>query len=104
MEDVSDAPADSAVRYDCGAGDGSFIWYELITPDPNGAKLFYDSVVGWDIDRDALPGPVEYRMIKRSDGGTAGGLLRLTEDMTSHGARPVWLGYIAVDDIDASVA
>ena len=25
---------------------GSFIWYELITPDPDGAKRFYDAVVG----------------------------------------------------------
>ena len=88
----------------CGKDQGSFIWYELITPDPSGAKAFYDAVVGWDIDREAMPGPVEYRMIKRSDGGSAGGLLRLTDEMASHGARPVWLGYIAVDDVDASVA
>ena len=83
---------------------GGFIWYELITRDPAAAKRFYDEVVGWDIDREAMPGPVEYRMIKRSDGGNAGGLLRLTDDMASGGARPVWLGYIGVDDVDASVA
>ena len=27
----------------------SFIWYELMTPDPEGAKAFYDAVVGWNI-------------------------------------------------------
>jgi hypothetical protein len=83
---------------------GAFIWYELLTPDPEGAKAFYDAVVGWDIDRKAMPGPVEYRMIKRSDGGNAGGVLRLTDQMASQAVRPVWLGYIAVDDVDASVA
>ena len=29
---------------------GSFIWYELMTPDPAAAKRFYDAVVGWNID------------------------------------------------------
>src|SRR3990170_2568514 len=82
---------------------GSFIWYELITPDPDGSKRFYDAVVGWDIE--AQPsGDMDYRMIRRSDGGHAGGVLRLSDDMASHGARPVWLGYIGVDDVDASVA
>lgn len=82
---------------------GSFIWYELMTPDPNGAKAFYDSVVGWNIG-DPISGPVEYRMIGRSDGGSAGGVLTLTDDMASHGARPIWLGYVCVDDVDQAVA
>jgi predicted enzyme related to lactoylglutathione lyase len=83
---------------------GSFIWYELMTTDPAGAKRFYDSVVGWNIDTDAAAGPVEYRMIGRSDGGNAGGVLTITSDMARRGARPVWLGYIHVDDVDATVA
>ena len=28
---------------------GEFIWYELMTPDPDASKIFYDSVVGWTI-------------------------------------------------------
>ena len=28
---------------------GSWIWYELMTPDADGAKAFYDRVVGWNI-------------------------------------------------------
>lgn len=88
----------------CRSAHGSFIWYELMTPDPLGAKSFYDNVVGWTVDAQAAPGPVEYRMIKRGDGGNAGGVLRLTDEMAEHGARPVWLGYVGVDDVDASVA
>ena len=82
---------------------GSFIWYELITPDPDGAKAFYDAVVGWEIE--ARPaGEMDYRMISRSDGGNAGGILRLTTEMAAGGGRPLWLGYVAVGDVDATIA
>ena len=43
-------------------------------------------------------------MIKRSDGGNAGGVLTLTDEMRSSGARPIWLGYLHVEDVDATVA
>jgi predicted enzyme related to lactoylglutathione lyase len=82
---------------------GAFLWYELLTPDPDAAKSFYDSVVGWDIGPPSQDG-MEYREIKRSDGGPAGGVMRLSAEMQGHGARPVWLGYIGVDDVDATVA
>ena len=103
MSEVQETTRPQSAANQCSAGHGAFIWYELITPDPKGAKAFYDSVVGWDMDAEAAPGPVEYRMIKRSDGGNAGGVLRLNDDMASHGARPVWLGYVNVDDVDATV-
>ncbi|UUR07436.1 VOC family protein [Sphingomonas glaciei] len=83
--------------------DGAFIWYELMTPDPAAAKAFYDPVVGWDIEPQPA-GELDYRMIRRSDGGNAGGVLRLTEAMTAGGARPAWMGYVSVPDVDAAVA
>jgi predicted enzyme related to lactoylglutathione lyase len=82
----------------------AFIWYELMTPDPAAAKRFYDSVVaGWNIGVDSVAPGIEYRMIGRSDGGNAGGVLTLTEEMTAGGARPMWLGYLHSDDVDARV-
>jgi predicted enzyme related to lactoylglutathione lyase len=82
---------------------GSFIWYELITPDLDGARRFYEAVVGWDIEaQSSMPG-MDYRMIRRSDGGNAAGAMPLSDGMRSHGARPVWLAYVAVDDVDATV-
>ena len=82
---------------------GSWIWYELMSPDPEGSKAFYEAVVGWAMttghgDSD------NYRFLTAPDGAMVGGLLRLTKDMTDHGARPCWLGYIGVDNTDASVA
>lgn len=82
---------------------GSFIWYELLTRDAAAAKAFYDSVVGWDIDAQAPPGGMDYRMIKAHD-GMVGGVMQLSADMLAGGAKPVWLGYFGVDDVDAAVA
>jgi len=81
---------------------GGLVWYELITPDPEGAKLFYDAVVGWTIG-EATAEFGGYRMIGRSDGKQAGGIFPLTDEMQQHGARPTWLGYIGVDDVDDAV-
>lgn len=86
---------------------GQFIWYELMTPDPDAAARFYGAVVGWTIaahSDPAAPGGVDYRMIVRSDGGNAGGALRLGAEMIAGGARPGWLAYLYVDDVDAAVA
>lgn len=83
---------------------GGFIWYELMTPDPAAAKRFYDAVIGWDIDAQSVAPGIEYRMIKRSDGGNAGGVLTLTDEMRAGGARPIWLGYLHAADVDATVA
>ena len=104
MSDTTYAPTESASNEDGkSSAHGAFIWYELITPDPVAAKTFYDAVVGWNIEPQPS-GEMDYRMIGRADGGNAGGVMRLTDEMQSHGARPTWLGYVAVDDVDASMA
>ena len=85
---------------------GSFIWYELMTTDADAAAKFYGSVVGWKIAQQAaaLPDGRDYRMIARSDGGSAGGVLQLTDEMCRQGARPLWLGYLHVKNVDATTA
>jgi len=105
MPDVTDAPPRAAANEDsCGSAHGSHIWYELMTPDPVGAKAFYEPVVpGWSIG-ERNPGDIDYRMIGRSDGGNAGGILRMGDDMREQDAKPVWLGYISVGDVDATVS
>src|SRR6185503_16562358 len=45
-----------------------------------------------------------YRMIGIADGGFTGGVLPLTDEMQQHGARPTWLGYLNVRDVDGKVA
>lgn len=104
MSQVTDAPMRVAANEDRKtSGQGSHIWYELMSPDPERSKTFYEAVVpGWKVG-ERMDGDQDYRIIGRSDGGNAGGLFGLTEEMRQHGARPIWLGYIAVDDVDAIV-
>ena len=86
---------------------GSFIWYELMTPDPDTATAFYAAVVGWTIADAAAGTPsggFDYRMIGRADGKHAGGVLRLSADMLEHGARPLWIGYLHTPDVDGHVS
>lgn len=85
---------------------GDFIWYELMTPDPEAAAEFYGAVIGWTVSPHADPaaGGMDYRIILRADGSAAGGVLRLSQEMLDHGARSCWLGYVEVDDVDAAVA
>ena len=101
MSEVTDAPqrADASARND----EGGFIWYELMSPDPAASKKFYDAVVGWNIGENSVAPGIEYRMIGRSDGGNAGGVLTLTDEMVSQGARPIWLGYLHTSDVDSQV-
>ena len=83
---------------------GAFIWYELMTPDPSVATAFYGAVVGWKIERHGAPSAngAQYHMIVRSDGGMAGGVLGMTQDMIDHGGKPTWLGYVHAPDVDAT--
>lgn len=81
---------------------GDFIWYELLTSDADGAEKFYGDVIGWTA-RDSGHPDVSYCLLSAS-GVDVAGLMQINDEMKACGARPVWLGYIAVDDVDASVA
>lgn len=81
---------------------GSPIWYELVTPDPDGAAGFYTAVAGVQVGA-SMSGPVEYRVIS-TPGGPLGGMMRLTGEMEAGGARATWLLYVGVDDVDGTVA
>jgi uncharacterized protein len=103
MSDVTNAPRSQAVTGEPASDQGSFVWYELMTTDAEAAGRFYSAVIpGWTIGQ-RMPGDIDYRGIVRSDGGNAGGVLQVDESMRSNGARPGWLGYVAVDDVDATV-
>lgn len=82
---------------------GTPIWYELVTPDANAAKTFYDAVIGWTVG-DKPDGDMDYRMIATADGSFVGGLAAIGPAMPAVASKPGWRFYIGVDDVDASVA
>lgn len=81
---------------------GTPIWYELLTTDHGASKAFYEAVVGWNIGPQP-EGDVDYRMIETGHDGAVGGVMQLTDGMLANGAKPTWLFYIGVDDVDATV-
>ena len=86
---------------------GDFIWYELLTDNADAAAAFYGNVIGWSAQSAGMPG-MDYRLFSSGDGSDSkdgvGGFMAITAEMTAGGSRPCWLGYIAADDVDASVA
>jgi uncharacterized protein len=86
---------------------GDFIWYELLTKDADAAGDFYGRVVGWTSTSSGQPG-MDYRFLSSGDGSDnkdgVGGYMTITPDMAANGARPAWVGYICVNDVDASIA
>ncbi|MEG3123861.1 VOC family protein [Sphingomonas sp. GB1N7] len=82
---------------------GTPIWYELLSNDADASKAFYEKVIGWTV-HPADPGGMDYRMIDTGGGDFVGGLMNLTPEMHAGGAKPRWLFYIGVDDVDATVA
>lgn len=81
---------------------GEFIWYELMTNDADAAQTFYGAVVGWSA-ASAGENELDYRLFSMNT-TNVGGLLPLTTAMTESGARPCWMGYICVDDVDHAAA
>ena len=79
---------------------GHFAWYELITTDVAAAKAFYTGVVGWDA-KDASTSALAYTLFT-SEGIPVGGLMDLPEDARKKGATSRWMGYVEVNDVDAT--
>jgi predicted enzyme related to lactoylglutathione lyase len=85
-----------------GTIQGAWIWYEVMTSDAAATRDFYQSVVGWSISEGG-EAPIFYGHIARADGREVGGVLPLTPGMIEEGARTAWVGYIGVEDLDATM-
>jgi predicted enzyme related to lactoylglutathione lyase len=81
---------------------GRFCWYELMTSDLAGATAFYATVVGWEAMDSGYPG-MPYTLLMAGE-TRVGGIMTMPETARQAGMPPYWLGYVAVDDVDASAA
>ncbi len=79
---------------------GTFAWNELATRNTAECKAFYSDLLGWEaVDMDMPTGT--YTLFQQN-GINVGGMMGMTAEMEH--LPPHWMGYIAVADIDATIA
>ena len=82
------------------ASHGRFVWYELVTTDVAAATAFYTRVMGWGAWDASMPGRP---YILFGDGKSAiSALTPLPDEARQMGVQPTWVGYVGVDDVDAT--
>ncbi len=81
---------------------GTLCWVELATRDPEAARAFYTTALGWNASGgdESAGGYTQWGI----GGRDFGGMVRLTDGRSPPGVSPHWLLYFAVDDVDLSVA
>jgi predicted enzyme related to lactoylglutathione lyase len=77
--------------------EGSFIWYELMTSDPDNAARFYAEIVGWTVGGFGGGEDTKGYRIFSADGEGIAGLMQLPDGAPN----PGWFAYLYVADVDA---
>ncbi len=77
---------------------GRFVWHELMTSDTRAATAFYTDVIGWTIADSGMPG-LDY-LIASAGKDMVAGIMEMPPHAAAGGAKPAWLGYVAVDEVD----
>jgi predicted enzyme related to lactoylglutathione lyase len=78
---------------------GRFVWYELTTTNMAATRAFYTEVVGWGARNASMAG-LPYTVFTAWDDPVSG-MMELPKAARNRGERPMWIGYVYVDDIDA---
>lgn len=77
---------------------GTFCWNELVTEDPDAAKALYTDVYGWGTESKDMGPMGTYTVLKRGENMAAGIMKKMDPKAPS-----MWLSYVAVEDVDASL-
>jgi predicted enzyme related to lactoylglutathione lyase len=102
LSDTTTAPASTADV-------GTVWWSEIVSPNPAQSRAFYSSVVGWtpkivaaeDQSRAPNAGEAEYTLFVQDGNEVAGANQLDSKDPAA--ARPGWLTYIQVVNVDTAV-
>jgi predicted enzyme related to lactoylglutathione lyase len=80
-------------------GSSAFQWNELWSPDAKAVLPFYEKVFGVSVESMEMPGMKEpYHMLKKGEALMGGAMTSPME-----GVPAMWLPYIGVDDVDATI-
>jgi predicted enzyme related to lactoylglutathione lyase len=80
---------------------GKFVWYEYMGNDLKGAIDFYADVIGWT-SRDGGRTDFRYEVVL-AGGHPVAGMMDAPADARAMGARPSWLAYIWVENVDLAL-
>jgi uncharacterized protein len=80
---------------------GKFVWYEYMGDNLEAAVDFYTHVVGWT-SKDAGMAGFPYELVSAGPTMVAG-MMDIPDEARSMGAKPSWLGYIWVEDVDKAL-
>jgi predicted enzyme related to lactoylglutathione lyase len=78
---------------------GTFCWNELMTSDAEASKKFLTTLFGWTTETMELGPDTTYTMFKKGEQYVAGMMPMVGEQWK--GVPPHWMGYVAVEDVDA---
>ncbi len=78
---------------------GNPIWFDLATPDPQGAKDFYTGLFGWEWADVPMSGGNTYHMAIKDDANIAG----MSANDDDNGIADVWINSVYADDAEQTV-
>ncbi len=78
---------------------GAWLWRDLMTTQPEAAEAFYAELFGWTVKHLEMGESGIYRMFSLGE-ARVGGIVTLP---VSDGVPDHWVGYLGVDDVDATV-
>ncbi len=81
---------------------GTIGWFDLTVPNADEVRDFYRAVVGWGVQECEMGEYSDYTMTLPASGKGVSGVCWARG--TNAGLPPVWLMYVTVADLDASIA
>jgi predicted enzyme related to lactoylglutathione lyase len=82
-------------------GAGNIAWMDLTVPDAEGLRKFYSQVVGWTFDPVSMGDYSDFNVIPPDGEGPVAGLCHARGGNSDQ--PPVWMIYILVEDLEASL-
>lgn len=84
-----------------GSIPGKFVWGDLFTTDVQGTATFYSEVFGWNAETFG-EGDSQYVLLKNDERPVAGIAHNPVADIAAEAVKARWVGYISVEDIEAT--
>ena len=81
---------------------GEIHWSEYVSGDVAASKKFFTEVVGWTINEMPMPGGMVYNVCMNGERPVAGIMSVDVIRQQNPDAKPHWMTYIQVDDVDAA--